>query len=369
MDFKFSKGTGDAGQQDAPGEKTNQSALLVLLLLLVGGFSYLYFFTGLIKPQQAPQPVESPAPQVVKMPLPAPDSAGAGAEKNDAATKSEPAAAKEAPKAVVAKPAQPATAAQAVAVPAAKPSPPVKPKEEPKKPEPPKAAEKKVQPAAVADKKDKKPTVAIVDEKKPAAAKSQLPTVKKAEPVKPAGKSQAAEVTPKPKKAAAVAVGTAKAAPVQAASGGSWSVLVGQYVIEEALSADMGRVRKAGLEPVVKAGSRKKSAMNRLLLAEFANRGDAQAELARLKRHTSDAFIMDQAGKFAVYAGSYLLDARASSEKERLAAAGFKVSIKRAEIAIPTQSLTVGPFKDKKTAEVALGKLKTTGVKAALVNN
>lgn len=359
MDFKFSKGTGDAGQQDAPGEKKNQSALLVLLLLLVGGFSYLYFFTGLIKPQQATQPAESQSPQVVKMPLPAPDNAGAGADKNDAASKSEPAAAKEAPNAAPAKPAQPATAAQAVALPAAKPSPPVKPKEEPKKPEPPKAAEKKVQPAPVAVKKDQKP----------AAAKSQLPAVKKAEPVKPAGKLQTAEVTPKPKKAAVVATGAAKTAPGQAASGGSWSVLVGQYVIEEALSADMGRVRKAGLEPVVKAGSRKKSAMNRLLLAEFANRGDAQAELARLKRHTSDAFIMDQAGKFAVYAGSYLLDARASSEKERLAAAGFPVSIKRAEIAIPTQRLTIGPFKDKKAAESALGKLKTTGVKATLVNN
>lgn len=364
MDFKFSKGTGDAGQQDAPGEKKNQSALLVLLLLLVGGFSYLYFFTGLIKPQQAPQPVESPAPQVVKMPLPAPDSGVVAADKKDAASKSEPAAAKEAPK-----PAQPAAAAQAVAVSAVKPSPPAKPKEEPKKPEPPKAAEKKVQPATVADKKDKKPAVAKADEKKPAVVKSQLPAVKKAEPVKPAGKSQAAEVTSKPKKTAAVAAGSAKAAPGQAASGGSWSVLVGQYVIEEALSADMGRVRKAGLEPVVKAGSRKKSAMNRLLLAEYANRGDAQAELARLKRHTSDAFIMDHAGKFAVYAGSYLLDARASSEKERLAAAGFPVSIKRAEIAIPTQSLTVGPFKDKKAAESALGKLKTTGVKATLVSN
>jgi len=369
MDFKFSKGTGDTDQQDAPGEKKNQSALLVLLLLLVGGFSYLYFFTGLIKPQQAPQSVESPAPQVVKMPLPVPGSAGAGADKTDAAPKSEPAAAKEAPKAVAAKPAQPATAAQAVAVPAAKPSPPVKPKEESKKPEPPKVAEKKVQPATVADKKDQKTAVVKVDEKKPAAVKSQLPAAKKAEPVKPAGKSQAAEVTPKPKKAAAVAAGAVNSVPGLTASAGPWSVLVGKYVIEEALSVDMGRVRKAGLEPVVKAGSRKKSTMNRLQLAEFASRSEAQAELARLKRHTSDAFIMDQAGKFAVFAGSYLLDARASSEKERLAAAGFKVSIKRTEIAIPTQSLTVGPFKDKKTAESALGKLKAVGVKAALVQN
>ena len=364
MDFKFSKGTGDTEQQEAPGEKKNQSALLVLLLLLVGGFSYLYFFTGLIKPQSAPPPAESPAPQVVKMPLPAPDGGVVAADKKDAASKSEPVVAKEPPKT-----SQPAAATQVAAVPAAKPLPPVKPKEEPKKNEPPKASEKKALPVPVADKKDQKPAAAKANEKIATTAKVQTAAAGKAEPVKSAGKSQAAEVTPKSRKTAAVASGAANSAPAQPASAGPWSVLVGKYVIEEALSVDMGRVRKAGLEPVVKAGPRKKSTMNRLQLADFASRNEAQAELARLKRYTSDAFIMDQGGKFAVFAGSYLLDARASSEKERLAAAGFQVSIRRTEIAIPTQSLSVGPFKDKKAAESALGKLKSVGVKAALVQN
>ena len=73
MDFKFSKDPSGSQPEEAPGEKKKQSALLVLLLILVGGFTYLYFFTGLIKPQEAQKTAEVPAtaPQVVKMPLPA----------------------------------------------------------------------------------------------------------------------------------------------------------------------------------------------------------------------------------------------------------------------------------------------------------
>lgn len=366
MDFKFSKGTGDVEKQEAPGEKKNQSALLVLLLLLVGGFSYVYFFTGLIRPQEAPKQAEAPVRQVVKMPLPVSGGTVAATEQKAVAAKSEPVAAKEEPpKAMPPKPAP--TAPVAAAAPAAKLLPPVKPKEESKKPDPVKPADKKALPEPVADKKEQKSVAAKVEEKKPAAGKNQTPAAKKPEPVRSADKKHAVEVASKSKKAAAVSGDAAKDGSGKSDAVSSWSVLVGQYTIEETLSADMGRVRKAGLVPVVKAGPRKKSAMNRLLLAEFANRADAQTELSKLKRLTSDAFIIDQSGKHAVYAGSYLLDARASSEKERLGAAGFSVSIKCAEVAIPTQNLTVGPFSEKKAAEAALGKLKANGVKASLI--
>lgn len=366
MDFKFSKGTGDDGKQAAPGEKKNQSALLVLLLLLVGGFSYLYFFTGLIRPQEQPKQPEAPVQQVVKMPLPVSGGTVAATEQKSAAAKNEPVAAKEEPPKTV--PPKPAPSAPvAAAAPAAKPLPPVKPKEESKNTEAIKPVDKKVLPEPVGGKKEQKSAAAKVEEKKPAIDKGQAPPAKKPEPVKVADNKQIAEATPKSKKAAAVSGHSAKGGSGKTDAASRWSVLVGQYSIEEALSADMGRVRSTGLEPVVKAGPRKKSAMNRLLLAEFTNRADAQVELSKLKRLTSDAFIIEQSGKHAVYAGSYLLDARASSEKERLAAAGFSVSIKRAEVAIPTQSLTIGPFSGKKAAEAALGKLKANGVKASLI--
>lgn len=362
MDFKFSKGSSDAPQQESHGEKKNQNALLVLLLLLVGGFSYIYFFTGLIKPSEAPKPADAPAPPVVKMPLPSRDG---NASTADVQTKDKGDEASQA-KTQSPKPVQiPPVATLAPAAPATKAPTPqtVKPKEESPKSETGKAAGKKAQPAAVAEKKAQKAAVAKVEEKKPAAEKKPTPAVKKFEPAKPADKKVAAEKTVKSKKTVTAATAVAKEG-----AGNAWSVMVGQYVLEEALSTDMGRVRKAGFEPQVQAGARKKTSMNRLMFAEFADRTGAQAAIAKLKRHTSDAFILDQAGKHVVYAGSYLLDARAASEKDRLVAAGFPVTLKRTEIAIPTQSLTIGPFSEKKAADAALDKLKGTGVKATLIH-
>lgn len=366
MDFKFSKGTGDVENQEAPGEKKNQSALLLLLLLLVGGFSYVYFFTDLIRPQETPKQAEAPVQQAVKMPLPVSGDTVAPAEQKAVVAKSEPAVPKEEPpKNTPPKPAP--VAPVAAAVPAAKLLPPVKQKEESAKTAPAKPADKKTATETASDKKDQKNAAVKVDDKKPVVDKSKVPAAKTPEPVKSADKKNVEKVPTKHKKTAAVSEDVTKSVSGKADAAGSWYVLVGQYSIEEALSADIGRVRKAGFEPVVTSGPRKKLTMNRLLLGEFTSRADAQTELSKLKRITSDAFVIDQSGKHVVYAGSYLLDARASSEKERLAAAGFKVSIKRADVAIPTQNLTVGPFNEKKAADAAFGKLNANGVKASLL--
>ncbi len=351
MDFKFSKGGEENSQAEPAAEKKNQSAILALLIILVGGFSYVYFFTGIIKPQEGSKPAEpAETAQVVKMPLPPRDGEAAKADAKPADVKPADAKPEAAPpaKAEPAKPAPAAPVAATVPAPTAKTAaqPAAKPKEEPKKAEPvkPKEEPRKAEPVKPAE---KKPAVA---ESKPA------PADKKAEPAKTEAKKVAAETAPK----AAVPAKPAKV------GGGVWSILIGSYVLEDALSADMGRVRKAGLEPVVKAGPRKKTAMNRLYVSEFADRADAQAVLDKLKRHTSDAFIVDQAGKHTVYAGSYLLDTYTATEMERLRAAGFQVSLKRTEVAIPSQSVTLGPYKDKKAADAALGKLKAAGVKATL---
>ncbi|HXE96964.1 MAG TPA: SPOR domain-containing protein [Dongiaceae bacterium] len=355
MDFKFSKESGDSQPGNESGEKKKQSALLALLLILVGGFTYLYFFTPLIKPQEEQKTVETPAPapQIVKMPLPARvsesvETSGKTPEKTEA-----PKAAASAPVIVAATAAKTAAVpAKPAAPPAAKPAPaPVKQKEEPKKTVEQKPADKKPQPEPVAAKKDGQ-----------AAAKN-------AEAIKPvvAGKksSPAKESVKKP-----VSAGQAKSAPVikaKKAASGPWTLMVGNYVLEEALSAEMGRVRKAGFEPVVKPAVRTKTTMNRLLVSEFNDRASAQASLEKLKRLTSDAFIIEQGGKFVVYAGSYLQSESARSEKERLNSAGVSVTVKHTEIAIPAQSLSIGPFKSKKSADVALGKLKSAGIQAKLL--
>ncbi len=309
MDSKDVKQEEETQKQDSKGEKGRQNTLLIALIALVGGFSYLYFFTDMIRTQEVSKPAETPATQKVKMELPPRDGSAAKPEPVAAAgDKKEPVA----PAAV--------EPAKVVPAPAAVPQP--KSKEEPKKAEPVKPAEKKVV-AAAPETKVKKPSVAKKDAVKP-------------EPVEAAVKT------------------------------GPWTVLVGNYVMEGSLALDQARIKKAGLEPVIKPGARKKAKMNRLLLVELADRSAAKVELHKLKKHTSDAFILDQGGKHFVYAGSYILDSRAASEKERLTAAGFTLSLKQEEVLIPSKNLSAGVFSDKKAAESALKKLKDAGIKATL---
>ena len=355
MDFKFSKDTGGSPKQAAGGEKGRQNILLVVLLVLVGGFAYLYFFTGLIRPQEEQKPVVAPPPQVVKKPLPSRE----GEEAVKAVTGVAPGAKSEAPAPAPAMPVPPKVSQAVPVSPSAREA--AKPKEEAGKPAPAKPAEKKAPPAPP-EKTPQKQVVAKAGEKKPAQAEKKQPAVaqKKAVSAAPAEKKEVAT-----KKPAAKAVKKAVSVPREA-SGGRWRVVVGNYLLEDAMAADMVRVRKAGLEAAVQPGAKRKAPMNRLLLGEYDDRVVARAELDKLKRYTSDAFIIEHNGKFAVYAGSYLLDARAMSEKERLAAAGFTLALKRTEVAIPSKLLTAGTFSDKKTAEAALKKLKAAGLKASL---
>ncbi len=351
MDFKFSKDSGDIEPKDAPNEKKTQKSSLVLLLILLGGFAYLYFFTNLIRNQEPQKPAEAPAPvqKAVKMPLPPRSGEPAGQmpvkpNAPKAAVPASVAVATPADKsgATAAKPApKPAPAPPASPVPA-----PTKSNVEPKKVEVAKTTDKKPQPVAAVNKKaDNAPAPKVAD-KKPAMADTKKAADKKAlsaGSAKPAASS-------KTKKAAT----------------GPWSLTVGNYVIEEALSADMGRVRKAGFEPIIKPSARKKSAMHRLLVSEFNDRPSASIELNKLKHSTSDAFIIEQKGKFSVFAGSYVNNAAANTEKDRLKAVGFSVTVKRVDVAIPTQSLTVGPFASKKAADAALSKLRAAGINATL---
>ena len=364
MDIKFSKDSDDSPQ--AAGDiKEKQNVLLAVLLVVIGATAYIYFFTGLIKPMPEQKVAEAPSiSQVAKKPLPAPDgtppTTGTGETKKDAvapAMKPEPA---------VTAPVAAAPAPVAAAKPVAKE--PAKPKEEQRVAEEVRPTVKKALPSAGKTVENKP---APVEKKRPAVAENKaLPSKDVVKPVdmkKPVEKQRAAvtaasavkKVSQKPVKKAAVVSGNVDGS-------GAWTVLVGNYVLEDAMAADLARIRTAGLEAYVVAGAMKKNHMNRLLLAEFTDRESARAELARLKRFTADAFMIDNAGMHAVYAGSYMHEAVAASEKERLAAAGFKLTIKRADVSIPTKNLTAGSFVDKSAAEDVLKKLRAADIKATL---
>ncbi|HIJ95733.1 MAG TPA: hypothetical protein HPP94_08355 [Desulfuromonadales bacterium] len=353
MDFKFSKDSDEQQLQAVAPEKKSQGALAVLLVILVGGFSYLYFFTDLIRPQSGGQPVPAPAaaPQVVKLPLPP----RAGDVAADAVKKPEPPKEVAAPQPAPKTTAPPVVASAPVAPPVAKPASKVV-------PPPAKPADKKALPTPPAAKQEHATAAASAV---PAAVGSTKKTAAPPLPAKPVTVVKAV-VIPQPVARADAKHAKSDHESVASTDEGIWSVLVGNYVLEETLSADMGRVRKAGLVPVVKSAARKKSQMNRLLLSEFSDRAAARAAFEKLKTHTSDAFILEKGGTYSVYAGSYLLTERVASEKERLQAEGFPVTLQHSEVSIPAQSLTVGPFTSKKAAAAAVKTLKGAGIKASL---
>lgn len=319
------KSSNETTEHDLPGqvqEKGKQTGLLVLLLLLWGGFGYLYFFTGLIRPQETP-PTPPPAPQVVvKQPLPARD-----AVTTDAATSAVPAIPAAASTGAAVPPKLPETKASAVS--------PVKP--EAKKVTPP------VKTAVV-------PVVA-----KPVVAAKVEP--KKAAPVKTEEKKTVAAQGVQAKK---VEPAHKKAAPAK--PGGPWTVVAGLYVVEETLAADLSKAKKAGLTPLLTTGPRRQVAMHRLFYKEFNTREEAQQAVDLMRRTTGSGFSIQRGSKYDVFVGSYAVLSGAQEEQQRLSASGVKVDIRKSQVPLASRKLTVGTFTDHKAANDALKKLKAAGI-------
>jgi len=339
MDFKFDKEP--AGEAAAQGkDKGRQTILLMVLLLLLGGFGYLYFFTGLIRPQEQPAPPQ-PAPQVVKQPLPARDGATTAAP-TPAAAPIPAAAPAGAPPVAAAKPAE--TTKPAAAVPPAK---------------------QVSAPQAVAPQKPAQPATKTVEKKAVAAtAKPVTPPVAspaKAEPPKPAPAVKPVPASPMADRKAAPVKPAAKGA-APAKIGGPWTLVVGSYLVEERLAADMAKVKKVGLTPVMTSGQRRVNTMHRLKYGDYANREAAQQAVELLKRKAGDGFSIQKAGKYEVFAGSYAQLESAQAEQQRLASAGLKLTIQKTQVGVPTRKLTAGTYTDRAAAEVALKKLKQAGV-------
>ena len=332
MDFKFNSETTEGETPAQPQEKGRQTGLLVLLLLLLGGFGYLYFFTGLIRPQEQP-PAPQPPPQVLKQPLPARDAAPAETAK-DAEQKGQ----------VTPPP----------AAPAAKPVP--------------KPADPKVAAAPAAKPEEKKPAAVKPVTKSDPVKGTSTPAAKKPEPVNPATPAKPVEktaVTAKNVQQKTVEP-VRKTVAVQKKSG-PWTVVAGLYVVEETLAADLPKVKKAGLTPLMTSGPRRPVSMHRLFYNEYSDKDQARQAVDMLRSKAGDGFSVQRGDKHEVYAGSYAVQSGARSEQQRLAAAGINVTIRKSQVPLASRKLTAGTFTDRKAAEEALKKLKGAGIAAPVL--
>lgn len=323
---------------------------------------------------------EPPAQQVQKMPLPqrASQPPAEGIAKVPAEKKEAASVAGQKPKPAqtvavngtkpVSKPATPAV--PAVAKPSPKAAP--KPAEITKKVEAPPANGKKPLPLRK-DAADRKPVAVVKTEAKDARQlkkAQQAVAERKGVSASGANKTKMAAEQQRKKVKLLLTSTTKKTQPAPVkTSARNWTVVAGPYLLEEDLATDLAKVGKLGLNTAVQSGVRRKTAMHRLYMGQFNDRATAQAELEKLNKLTSDGFILDRGGKYAVYAGSYLLGSRAQSEKERMAAAGIALTIGKNDVAIPTKNLIAGTYRDKAAAESAAKKMRNAGLKCVQVRH
>ncbi len=312
--------------------------LLLLLLLVVAAAGYLYYFTDLIRPEEAakPAPVQTAPVKKPLPPRPAPQ-AGEGA----APVKPEEAKTKGAP------------AAPAAAKPSAekKPAPAAAP---PAKPEPPKVA--KAQPPA-------KPATAPAPTAKaaPAPAKPAPAPVKKQVASASTAKKEAAPVAKTEKRT------TKGAKPAAKGKGGRYALLLGDFVPDPTFLAVQAKLKKSGITPVRKSVMTAPEPMSRLFVAQFTDQDTAEAELQKLKQLTADAFLIADSGTYTLYAGSYFTESRTASEMKRLNARGITPVIRKARLAIKVTRVTAGSYASPEEARKDALRLKKQGVSATVV--
>ncbi len=351
-----------------------RQGILIVLLLLTAALGYLYFFTGLIKPREQITAVPPSRVAPVKQPLPPrPDQGGmeqpTAAKPEDkqpgpatAEKTATPPASPEAKPAVApaSKPAVAPTPKPAV-VPAPKPAvapvpkPTVAPAPKPTVAPAPKPAQAPVQKGVKAEKNP----AAKVQAKAPAA------------PVPPPAKAQK-EIKTKP---AAVAAGKVdnKVKPAVAGKGtatkGRYTLLAGEFASDRETEKARLKLGKQGITDVSVRKIKKDETMHRLFLADFDSHEAAAAELRKLLPQTGSAFILNEKGKYALYAGSYLHERGAAAEQRRLAGKGVKLTLKSVKVSLPISEVTAGSYPAIEDAQKEATRLKKKGIVVRVIKN
>ena len=340
------KSSSDIDEPRSDNAGKNKVSLLILLLL-VGAFVYLYFFTSLIVPHQAVAPKPPAATPEVKQNMP-PRPAETGAPAAADAKKPEeakPAAAAPAVPAAqpAAKPAAPV--ALPAAPPAVKPAAPAPAAAKPA-PAPQPAAAKTVPPAAAPAKKAEAPPAKAV-EAKPAVKKEEPKSTKAAATAAPA-KTVAAEKPLKRKEAAYV-------------------LAAGEFPAWPEVAAAEAKLEKHGVKPILKQVSQKGRELNRVYVNSFSDYDAYAAELENVKRVAAGAFGIEKDGTYSVYAGSYSSAVLAQKEIKRLQGKGIKAAIQKTVLPGTSIKVTAGLFTTKAAADKAAAALAKDGLAVRVI--
>lgn len=354
--------------------------VLLVLLALAACLGYFYYFTDVLRPKEETPMQSEVYPAEVKKPLPERPSQPDAAKPDETAAVSTQAPSPSMQPETSAPSGQPVgKAPQVVAntparqgeIPAAqvpgnqrKAAAAVAAEKTAAKTEPVKGAEKKVKPAekqaAVAAKPKPKTEKPAAGAKKTASVKADA---KVSGTAPPAGKKPGSEAAAKTAAVKQKTASAEKPAPKPVKAKADYSLIVGTYVMKSTLMAAKAKLEHAGFKPAITPGRKKSEPMNRLLLAEFASYTSASSELKKVRKSSKDAFILQQDGRYAIYAGSYFDQARASQEQERLRREGFAPIVKKSSAPVQTFTLSAGGFATREQAEKGAARLRKLGFK------
>jgi len=324
-----------------------RQVILIVLLLLTAALGYLYFFTGLIKPRE--QITEAPQAKVAPVKQPIPPRPDQGDMEHTSAAKPE-----------VKQPA-PATAEKTATPPASSQTKPVvAPASKPVVASTPKTTVTPLSKPAPAPAQPQSAKAVKAEEKPASKIHAKAPTTPAPSPAKPRKESK-----PKPVAIAAGKDGRiAKPAVAvkQTAIHGAYTFLAGEFASERETKNTRLKLEKQGITNFHVRKTIKSESMHRLFLADFDSHDAADTELRKLRPHTNSAFIMNENGRYAVYAGSYLHESGAAVEQKRLARKGVKLTLKMVKVSLPINELTAGSFPGMEDAKKEANRLKKKGI-------
>jgi len=362
----FKKKSSEFDEQENQGPEKSKGSLLVLLVLLAG-LAYLYFFTSLIVPHETPVAKAPDVSSEVKQSMPpkpaAPPAnpATADAKKPEEAKPGAPPAS---PAPSAAKPAVPPVAAPATVKPVAPPA--VAPVAA-KPAVPPAVAQVPVKPSAPAPQPQAAAKPANLPPGPAAPKKETAAPLKKDEPKA----AKAAEQKPVPVVEQKSATGSVKAPaaekPVVRKKPASYAIFVGEFPAGEETAAAEAKLARLGIKPVTRQETKKSKSMNRLFFGAYTDYDEYSAALDKLRQSAKGAFGVEKEGKYYLYAGSFSAKERVEKEKRDLAGKGITLQTQLVVLPLSSVKLTAGKFASKGEADKAAARTKSEGLSVKVV--
>ena len=182
-----------------------------------------------------------------------------------------------------------------------------------------------------------------------------------------ASKPESVPAAPSPVEGSQVEESSPESAQVAATGTVEYSLQVGAFILDSSVAELEKKLRGLGYDPFLKKGSTT-AMMNMLTVGPFGNVDDARAALSRLKEAGVDSNMRRRNdGTAIINAGSYLLEANATSIMRRIRSLGYPVKLLKQEASLPMTFVRVGRYTGMDDATNAKEELEGRGLDGIVV--